>query len=88
MTEQVNNGHNKILLNLHEVTYINSSGIAGLLASLKTVQSRGGELRICNASNRVHAVLRRTGLHTFLDLEQDERSALQAFSEVQKEIAA
>ena len=44
--EHVNTGHHKILLNLREVTYINSSGIAGLLASLNTVQGRGGELRI------------------------------------------
>ena len=88
VVEQVNSGHKKILLNLREVTYINSSGIAGLLASFRTVQSQGGELRVCNASNRVHAVLRRTSLGSFFDLEQDEHSALQSFSKAEMKIVA
>ena len=78
--EQVKIGHNKILINLREVTYINSSGIAGLLASVNTVRNRGGELRVCNANGHVSEVLRRTHLDTVINLDQDELDALQAFS--------
>ena len=78
--EQVNTGHHKILLNLREVTYINSSGIAGLLASLNTVQGQGGELRICNISKRVGDVLRRTRMDVVLNIDMDEATALQTFS--------
>jgi anti-anti-sigma factor len=78
--EQVNTGHNKILLNLREVTYINSSGIAGLLASLKAVRERGGELRICNASSRVGHVLRTTHLDSVFAFDKDEPAALQTFT--------
>ncbi len=78
--DQVNNGHSNILLNLREVTYINSSGIAGLLASLDVVQKRGGELRICNPSKRVVDLLSRMHLDSVLNIDQDELTALQAFS--------
>jgi anti-sigma B factor antagonist len=78
--EQLNTGHNKILLNLGNVTYINSSGIAGLLASWRDVTDRGGELRVCDAANRVGDILRRTNLDSVLNLDNDEPTALQGFS--------
>ena len=87
VVEQVNSGHNKILLNLREVTYFNSSGIAGLLASVTAVRNRGGELRVCNANSHVSEVLRRTHLDSVLHLDEDELSALQAFSEARKKAA-
>ncbi len=78
--EQVNTGHHKILLNLREVTYINSSGIAGLLASLNTVRGQGGELRICNVGKHVGDVLRRTRLDLVVNVDLDEANALQSFA--------
>jgi anti-anti-sigma factor len=87
--KQLNTAHNKILLNLSQVAYINSSGIAGLLASWRDVTKLGGELRVCDASNRVGDLLRRINLDSVLNLDNDEPTALQGFSrESKKETSA
>jgi anti-sigma B factor antagonist len=87
--EQVKDGHNKILLNLREVTYIDSSGLGELVSSLTTVRNNCGQLRICNASDRVEDLLRMTHLDSVLNFDKDEPTALQAFSgDAQKKTSA
>ncbi len=80
VTEQVNSGRSRILLNLRDVTYIDSSGIGDLLESAGIVQNSSGHFRLCSANERVAGVLQRTNLDTVLNLDQDEASALQAFA--------
>ena len=80
VNEQVRSGHKSVLLNLAEVTYIDSSGIGDLIGALRTVQSQGGQLRICNASQRIGDLLYRTHLDTVIDCDKNEASSLEAFS--------
>jgi anti-sigma B factor antagonist len=87
--EQVNAGHTKILLNLRELTYIDSSGLGDLLSSLKIVRSEGGQMRICNTNQLIGELLRKTHLDSVLAIDTDEASALRAFSrDVQKKTSA
>jgi anti-sigma B factor antagonist len=79
VSEQVISGSNKILLNLREVTYIDSTGLGDLLESMTVVQNHSGELRICNISGRVSLLLHRTRLDSVLNIDKDESTALQAF---------
>jgi anti-sigma B factor antagonist len=51
-------GNKKILLNLVEVNYIDSSGIGVLVSSFSTVRSQGGELKLVNLSKRIRDLLR------------------------------
>jgi anti-sigma B factor antagonist len=46
----------RIVLNLADVTYIDSSGIGELVAAYTTVATAGGELKWLNFAKRVHAV--------------------------------
>ncbi len=78
--DEVAKGHTTILLNLREITYMDSHGIGDLVACLTTIRSHGGQLRICNASGLVDNLLRRTHLNTVLNLDQDEATSLQAFA--------
>jgi anti-sigma B factor antagonist len=80
VNDQLRSGHKSVLLNLAEVTYIDSSGIGDLIGALRTVQSQGGQLRLCSASQRIGDLLYRTHLDTVIDCDKNEASALEAFS--------
>ena len=71
---------NKILLNLENVTYMDSAGLGELVTCLTTVRNQGGQLKITGATKQVDDVLRMTRLSSVLDLQPDETSALRSFS--------
>jgi anti-sigma B factor antagonist len=72
-------GQKKILLNLGEVNYIDSSGIGELVSAFTTVRNQGGELKLLNLTKKVHDLLQITKLYTVFDIRDDEASAVQAF---------
>lgn len=72
-------GQKKILLNLGDVSYIDSSGIGELVSGYTTARSHGGELKLLHLTKRVHDLLQITKLYTVFDVHSDERSALASF---------
>jgi anti-sigma B factor antagonist len=72
-------GRNKILLNLGDVTYIDSSGIGELVSAFTTVRNQGGELKLLNLTKKVHDLLQITKLYTVFDIKNDEAAAVQSF---------
>ena len=72
-------GNKKILLNLVEVDYIDSSGIGVLVSSLSTVRSQGGELKLVNLSKRIRDLLQITKLYSLFDVKDDEAAAVGSF---------
>jgi len=74
-------GHKNFVLNLHEVVYIDSSGIGDLVGSATTVRKHGGELRVVNPSMVVRDLLRVTRVDTMIEVKPDEVSVLEAFSQ-------
>ncbi len=77
--DNVGQGHKKILLNLGDVTYIDSSGIGELVSAFTTVRNQGGELKLLNLTKKVHDLLQITKLYTVFDIKDDEASAIRAF---------
>ncbi len=75
----VTRGQRKILLNLGDVTYIDSSGIGELVSAFTTVRNQGGELKLLNLTKKVHDLLQITKLYTVFDVRDDEASAVAAF---------
>ena len=73
-------GEKKILLNLGDVTYIDSSGIGELVSAYTSVRNAGGELKLLNLTKKVHDLLQITKLYTVFDVSDDEASAIAAFS--------
>ncbi len=69
----------RILLNLGDVNYIDSSGIGELVSGFTTVKSSGGELKLLNLTKKVHDLLQITKLYTVFEVHNDERSALSSF---------
>jgi len=69
-------GHKKVVLNLSEVNYIDSSGIGELVKTHTTVRNKGGQLRLVNLNKRVSDLLQMTRLSAVFDIERDEASAV------------
>jgi len=72
-------GDKKILLNLGNVTYIDSSGIGELVSAFTSVRNQGGELKLLNLTKKVHDLLQITKLYTVFDIRDDETAAIGSF---------
>ncbi|PYV59425.1 MAG: anti-sigma factor antagonist, partial [Acidobacteria bacterium] len=57
-------GQKRILLNLGDVNYIDSSGIGELVSAFTTVRNQGGDLKLLNLTKKVHDLLQITKLYT------------------------
>jgi len=73
-------GQKKILLNLGDVNYIDSSGIGELVSAFTTVRNQGGDLKLLNLTKKVHDLLQITKLYTVFDVKDDETAAVKSFS--------
>jgi anti-sigma B factor antagonist len=72
-------GHKNILLNLGEVTYIDSSGIGELVSGFTAVSNQGGHLKLLNLTKKVQDLLQITKLLTVFDVHDDEAKAIASF---------
>ena len=72
-------GQKKILLNLGDVSYIDSSGIGELVSAFTSVRNQGGELKLLHLTKKVHDLLQITKLYTVFDVKDDEAGAISAF---------
>jgi len=77
--ELIDQGHRKIVLNLSDVDYIDSSGIGELVSGYTTVRGVEGELKLLHLTKRVHDLLQITRLFTVFDVQSDEDTALRSF---------
>jgi len=75
----VGEGKKKIILNLADVDYIDSSGVGELVGCFTTVRNAGGELKLLNLSQKVQDVLHVTKLYTVFDIREDEFTAVKSF---------
>jgi anti-sigma B factor antagonist len=77
--EMLDSGHRNILLNLAEVSYIDSSGLGQMVGCFATVAHRGGHLKLLNLGKRVHELMQVTKLHTVFEAHTDEAEAIRSF---------
>jgi len=72
-------GEKKILLNLGEVSYIDSSGIGELVSAYTTVTNVGGVLKLLNLTKRVKDLLQITKLSTVFEMHENEAEAVASY---------
>lgn len=73
-------GNKKILLNLSEVSYIDSSGIGELVSGFTSVSNQGGTLKLLGLTKRVKDLLQITKLYTVFDVHEEEAHAIRSFA--------
>jgi anti-sigma B factor antagonist len=76
----IQQGERRILLNLRDVTYIDSAGMGELVSSYAAMTHRGGEIKLLHAANKVQDVLRATRLSLVFENFNDEAEALRSFA--------
>ncbi len=76
----VEQGKNKVLLNLAKVNFVDSSGLGNLIASFNTVRGAGGEIKLLNLTKRVRDIMVITKLVTVFDVFDQELDALKSYN--------
>jgi anti-sigma B factor antagonist len=71
----------RILVNLGDINYIDSSGIGELVSAYTAVKNRGGELKLLHLTKKVHDLLQITKLFTVFEVHSDEVAALRSFDQ-------
>ena len=74
-------GHNKILLNLGDVSHIDSCGLGVLIGVSSTVRKAHGEVKLVNLPEKLQDVMQVTRLYTVFDIMSDEAAAVKSFDQ-------
>ena len=69
----------KILLNVAEVTHIDSTGLGEIVSGFSLVKKSGGQLKLANATDKLQRIIRLTNLHNVLENYDSESEALASF---------
>jgi anti-sigma B factor antagonist len=77
--EALDSGSRKILINLKDVSTIDSSGIGELVAAYTTVTNRGGKLKLVGLPPKVNDILQITQLVTVFEVMESEEEAVDSF---------
>jgi len=72
-------GHKQVLLNMKNVSYIDSAGLGELVGSYATMMNQGGRMKLLHAENKVRDVLQVTRLYPVFENFADEATALRSF---------
>ncbi|MCC6132043.1 MAG: STAS domain-containing protein [Acidobacteria bacterium] len=72
--------HRKILLNLTNVTAIDSAGVGELVGSLRTSRHLGADIKILNLHERVRKALHLSQILPLFEVFEDEKTALKQFA--------
>jgi len=78
--EHLDSGQKNILLNLAEVSYIDSTGLGQFVGSFATVTSRGGQLKLLNLQKKLQELMQITKLITVFETYTDEPAAIRSYA--------
>jgi anti-sigma B factor antagonist len=79
MHELIGVGTKRVLLNLGEVNYIDSSGLGELVSAFTLARSHDASLKLLSLTRKVHDLLQITKLYTVFDIYDDEVKAIASF---------
>src|SRR5271169_7107855 len=73
-------GQKKVVLNMSDVTYIDSSGLGTLVASHTSARSQGASLKLCHLGSKFQEILQVTKLFTVFEVFPTEAAAIASFA--------
>ena len=76
----LDSGNKNILMNLANVSYIDSTGVGALVGSFTTIRNQGGQMKLSNLSQRVKDILLVTKLLTVFDVYENETEGAKSFA--------
>lgn len=78
--EAVRNGKKRVLLNLAETVYVDSSGLGEMVIGFTTLANQGAKLKLLAPTKRIEDLLYMVKLHTLFDIYKTEEEAVRSFS--------
>lgn len=84
LSEAVSHKPNKVIINLSNTSYFDSSALGALVSFSKEVRNYGGNLVICNLSRSLHALLKLSKLDILFDIKDNLTSAIEYFNNLNK----
>ena len=79
MRSLIQQEHKKVLLNLGDVSYVDSAGLGEIVQSYATVTKNGGKLKLLNVTKRIKDLLSITKLLTVFECHDSEAEAIKSF---------
>ena len=79
ITSQIGSGERRLVLDLSNVTYVDSATIGCLMDLYRQAAAAGGSLKLAGVQKRVETMLTMTGAQNFLEIHADEASAVKSF---------
>ena len=73
-------GKNKVILNMHNVTLIDSAGLGALVAAYSTSKTGGASLRLCHLGTKFYELMQITRLLTLFEIYATQADAIASFS--------
>ncbi len=77
--ELLSKGQKNVLLNLGDVSYIDSSGLGELVSSYTTAANQGAKVKLVHVQKKVHDLLQITKLYTVFESFEDEAAGIASF---------
>jgi anti-sigma B factor antagonist len=77
--KELANGSKKIILNLADVSYMDSSGLGELTSAYTSAKNQGAEVKLLNLTKKIHDLLQITKLSTIFSVSDDEKEAVASF---------
>lgn len=72
-------GKKKLVLNMNNVTLIDSAGLGALVSAYSTAKSGGASLRLCHLGSKFNELLQITRLLTVFDVSNSQEDAIRSF---------
>lgn len=79
-SEMIQQGQNKLLLDMSEISYVNSAGLRMLLAVKKQMKALPGKFIVCGLRNEVFEVMKICGFDHVIEISKNEEEALRHFN--------
>ncbi len=86
LRELIRDGEKHILINLAEVSNIDSSGLGEFVGSFASLRKNGGELKLFNLTDRISEIMMITKLLTVFDVYENEKEAINSFQNFSEDI--
>ena len=79
VTNLIEGGKKRVLIDLSNVSYVDSATIGCLMDLYRQASAGGGALKLAGVQKRVETMLTMTGAHNFLEVHADQASAIASF---------
>lgn len=72
--------HRKVVFDMSQVKFVDSSGLGGLISCLRQLNGRNGDLRLCNMSTAVRALFELMRMHRVFNIQPSMDDAIRSYS--------